>query len=96
MNRNEVAEALDGTEAFTTRLFALVRDMAAKGAALDAIYAEAMAKLRPEFGHWVIFEHCMPFNVSRAYDEAKGFDHPRIWTAARDLEMWKALEGRNS
>jgi hypothetical protein len=40
----------------------------------------------------VIFEHCMPFNVSRAYDEAKGLDRPRIWTAERDLEMWRALE----
>ncbi len=34
----------------------------------------------------------MPFNVSRAYDEAKGLDRPRIWTAERDLEMWRALE----
>ena len=65
---------------------------AAKGAALDAIYAEAMEKMRPEFGHWVIFEHCMPFNVSRAYDEANGHDRPRIWTAERDVEMWSALE----
>ena len=29
---------------------------------------------------------------SRAYDEAKGLDHPRIWTAERDIEMWSALE----
>ena len=28
-----------------------------------------------------------------SYDEAKGLDHPRIWTAERDIEMWKALEG---
>ena len=34
----------------------------------------------------------VPFNVSRAYDEAKGLDHPRIWTAERDMEMWSALE----
>ena len=24
--------------------------------------------------------------------EAKGLDHPRIWTAERDTEMWAALE----
>jgi hypothetical protein len=53
-----------------------------------------MEALRPKYGHWVIFEHCMPFNVSRAYDEAGGLDHPRIWTAERDLEMWRALEGQ--
>ena len=52
-----------------------------------------MAELRPKYGHWVIFEHCMPFDVSRAYDEAQGIDNPRIWTAERDLEMWRALEG---
>ena len=34
----------------------------------------------------------MPFDVSRAYDEAKGIDNPRIWTAERDIEMWQALE----
>ncbi len=50
--------------------------------------------MRPKYGHWVIFEHCMPFDVSRAYDEAKGLDRPQIWTAERDLEMWRALEGK--
>ena len=34
----------------------------------------------------------MPFDVSRAYDEAQGIGNPRIWTAERDLEMWRALE----
>ncbi len=34
----------------------------------------------------------MPFNVARAHDEARGLDHPRIWTAERDVEMWRALE----
>ena len=35
-----------------------------------------METLRPKYGHWVIFEHCMPFDVSRAYDEAKGSTIP--------------------
>lgn len=94
LNAKEVAEALDGTEAFTSRLFGIVREEVAKGGDLHAIYEEAMARMRPEFGHWVIFDHCMPFNVSRAYDEAKGHDTPRIWTAERDVEMWKALENK--
>ena len=55
-------------------------------------YDKAMAALQPRYGNWVIFEHCMPFDVSRAYDEAKGLDRPRIWTAERDIEMWAALE----
>ena len=48
--------------------------------------------MRPKYGHWVIFDHCMPFDVTRAYDEASGHRDPRIWTAERDIEMWKALE----
>lgn len=96
MNAAEVKEALDGTEAFTSKLFAIVKAAAAKGADLRTIYAEAMDKMRPEFGHWVIFDHCMPFNVSRAFDEAQGIDTPRIWTAERDIEMWKALENKSA
>jgi glyoxylase-like metal-dependent hydrolase (beta-lactamase superfamily II) len=37
-------------------------------------------------------ENCMPFNASRAFDEASGIENPRIWTAERDLDMWAALE----
>jgi glyoxylase-like metal-dependent hydrolase (beta-lactamase superfamily II) len=94
LNAKEVAEALDGTAAFTSRLFAIVKSGVERGGDLNAIYEEAMAKMRPEFGHWVIFDHCMPFNVSRAFDEASGHDRPRIWTAERDIDMWKALESR--
>ena len=64
----------------------------AAGHALKQVYDTAMRELRPKYGHWVIFEHCMPFDVSRAYDEAQGIDNPRIWTAERDIEMWRALE----
>jgi glyoxylase-like metal-dependent hydrolase (beta-lactamase superfamily II) len=96
VNAKEVAEALDGTEAFTSRLFAIVKAGVAKGGSLDTIYAEAMEKMRPEFGHWVIFDHCMPFNVSRAFDEAGGHDTPRIWTAERDVQMWQALEKKSA
>ncbi len=92
MNRQEVAEAISGTAAFTADLFAIARAGAAKGATLKQVYDDAMAAMRPKYGHWVIFDHCMPFDVSRAYDEAKGLDHPRIWTAERDVEMWQALE----
>ncbi len=89
----EVREAIDGTAAFTGELFALVKRGVAAGKSLGEIYREAMETFRPRYGHWVIFEHCMPFNVSRAYDEANGIDWPRIWTAERDREMWQALTG---
>ncbi|MGO4395091.1 MBL fold metallo-hydrolase, partial [Variovorax sp. M-6] len=54
---------------------------------------ETYARLKPKYGHWVIFDHCMPFDVSRAYDEASGHADPRIWTAERDVDMWRTLEG---
>jgi len=91
IGRAEVDEAIDGTDAFTSDLFAIAKAGVAKRATLKQVYDEAMAALRPKYGHWVIFEHCMPFDVSRAYDEAQGLDHPRIWTAERDLEMWQEL-----
>jgi hypothetical protein len=40
----------------------------------------------------VIFDHCMPFDVTRATTRPQ-YPDPRIWTAERDVEMWKALEG---
>ena len=92
LNRAEVEEGIAGTIAFTSDLFAIARAGVAKGATLKQVYDEAMAAMRPKYGQWVIFEHCMPFDVSRAYDEAQGIDHPRIWTAERDVEMWRALE----
>ncbi len=88
----EVREGIAGTAAFTSDLFGRVRAGVAKGWTLKEVYDDAMAFMRPRYGQWVIFEHCMPFNVSRAYDEAKGLDHPQIWTAERDIGMWRALQ----
>ncbi len=92
MSRAECEEAIAGTQAFTTDLYRRVQAGVEKGWELKAIYDDTMGFMRPRYGSWVIFEHCMPFNVTRAYDEARGLDHPRIWTAERDVEMWKALE----
>jgi len=39
-----------------------------------------------------IFEHCMPFNVSRLWDELSGIERPRIWTAERDRQVWAELQ----
>ena len=93
LTKDEVEEGLAGTEAFTSTLFGLVKDGVAQSWGLRDIYQKAMDAMRPRFGTWAIFQHCMPFNVSRAFDEAQGIDRPRIWTAERDLDMWRALEG---
>ena len=92
MSRAEVDEGIEGTIAFTQDLFGRVKDGVARSDSLKHIYDATVAAMRPKYGHWVIFEHCMPFNVTRAWDEARGVDWPRIWTAERDLAMWRALE----
>ena len=92
-NAAEVQAGLDGTRAFVSDLFASVKAGAAEGKALRAVYEETFARLQPKYGQWVIFNHCMPFDVTRAYDEATQFPDPRIWTAERDVQMWQALEG---
>ncbi len=88
----QVGQGLSETRAFLEDVFRVAKAGVASGQSLKQVYDAAMRELRPKYGHWVIFDHCMPFDVSRAYDEAKGIDNPRIWTAERDLEMWKELE----
>jgi len=88
----DVRRAISSTRAFISDVYTLVNNGVAEGKDLRTIYREAVAALRPTYGHWVIFDHCMPFDVTRAYDEATGHVHPRIWTAERDIEMWNALE----
>ncbi|HSS70262.1 MAG TPA: MBL fold metallo-hydrolase [Casimicrobiaceae bacterium] len=88
-----VRTGLDGTRAFITEMFAAVKRGAAAGKDLRAVYRETYAALKPKFGDWVIFDHCLPFDVSRAFDEATQYRDPRIWTAQRDKEMWQSLEG---
>jgi glyoxylase-like metal-dependent hydrolase (beta-lactamase superfamily II) len=89
----QVAEGLNGTRAFVTQMFDAVKQGAQAKHPLRKIYEDTYAILKPQFGEWVIFDHCLPFDVSRAYDEATGHKDPRIWTAQRDKEMWEALQG---
>jgi glyoxylase-like metal-dependent hydrolase (beta-lactamase superfamily II) len=89
----EVAEGVAGTRAFVGELYAQVKKGAAEGRDLNTLYKETYAALKPKFGDWVIFNHCLPFDVTRAFDEATQYPDPRIWTAQRDIDMWKTLEG---
>jgi glyoxylase-like metal-dependent hydrolase (beta-lactamase superfamily II) len=79
------------TQDFVRALYACAkRAVAAKKSLRDA-YRLTRMRLDPRYGKYPIYEHCMPFDVSRAYDEARGIQHPRIWTARRDREMWKTI-----
>jgi glyoxylase-like metal-dependent hydrolase (beta-lactamase superfamily II) len=89
----QVQQGIEGTRAFVSELWDSVRAGVAAGRELRAVYEETFARLKPKYGHWVIFNHCLPFDVTRAYDEATQHPNPRIWTAERDRQMWLALEG---
>jgi glyoxylase-like metal-dependent hydrolase (beta-lactamase superfamily II) len=89
----KVQAGIDGTRDFLSTLYGSAKDSVAKGLTLKEAFAAARKVMDPKFSDYAIYEHCMPFNVSRAYDEAMGIEWPVIWTAERDREMWAALQG---
>jgi glyoxylase-like metal-dependent hydrolase (beta-lactamase superfamily II) len=90
-NAGMCAEGISGTRSFIADMFESVKAGVAKGHDLKRVHADTDALLRPKYGHWFIYEHCIPFDVSRAYDEATGHRDPRVWTAERDKAMWESL-----
>ena len=88
-----VAEALANTADFVTSTYRPVARVAQGGGSLKEAWDACRAACDPKFASYAIYEHCLPFNVARAYDEALGIDTPRIWTAQRDREMWEKLQG---
>ena len=88
----EVATAIEGTRAFLSTTLDGTREVRDAGGTLKEAFAQVHARLAPRYAGFPIFEHCMPFNVQRSWDELDGIDHPRIWTAERDREVWAALQ----
>ncbi|MCO4891535.1 MULTISPECIES: MBL fold metallo-hydrolase [Cupriavidus] len=89
---DEVKKGIAYTKDFVTTLFRSGQEAVAEKLDLKAAMAHTRRAMDPKFGHVFIYEHCLPFDVSRAYDEASGMRHPRIWTAQRDQDMWAALQ----
>jgi glyoxylase-like metal-dependent hydrolase (beta-lactamase superfamily II) len=88
-----VREAIAMTRDFVGSLYGAAEMSVAKGRSLKESMAATREVMDPKFSSFAIYEHCLPFNVSRAYDEASGIDDPVIWTAERDREMWARLQG---
>ena len=88
----KVNEALDYTRRWVETLYRCAREAAAADMDLKAAMAHTRKTMDPIFGQVFIYEHCLPFDVSRAYDEARGIKNPRIWTAEQDKEMWASLQ----
>ncbi len=93
VGRDMVAKAIESTRDFVESTYRPAARVAARGGSLKEAWHAVRAECDPKFSDFAIYEHCLPFNVARAYDEARGLDTPRIWTAARDKEMWEALQG---
>jgi glyoxylase-like metal-dependent hydrolase (beta-lactamase superfamily II) len=83
--------AIAYTQDFIRGLYEVAREGVKARKSLKEVYEMARRRMDPAYGKYPIYEHCMPFDVSRAYDEASGIKHPRIWTARRDIEMWKSI-----
>lgn len=88
-----VKDAIVLTGDFLGTLYNSVSQSVEQGLTLKQAFDACREVMDPKFGSFAIHEHCLPFNVARAYDEASGIEHPRIWTAERDQEMWADLQG---
>ncbi|MBX6721873.1 MAG: MBL fold metallo-hydrolase [Dactylosporangium sp.] len=91
--REAVDAAIDQTRDFLLVMREKVGEVHAAGGTLKEAFEATHAALAPRYGKWPIFEHCLPFNVQRLWDELDGIDWPRIWTAERDREVWEQLQG---
>lgn len=87
-----VARAVADTRAFVRTTLDTTREVREAGGTLKQAFERVHRLLAPRYAGFPIFEHTMPFNVQRAWDELAGIDHPRIWTAQRDREVWDALQ----
>ncbi|MEM9530275.1 MAG: MBL fold metallo-hydrolase [Pseudomonadota bacterium] len=90
--REQVDAAVEQTRGFLTGMIDNISPVHAAGGTLKEAFEKTHAALEPKFGAWPIFEHCLPFNVQRFWDELDGIDWPRIWTMERDREVWDLLQ----
>lgn len=87
-----VAKAIAATQDFVRSTYKPIEKVVARGGSLKEAWDACRSECDPKFSDYAIYEHCLPFNVARAYDEARGIDTPRVWTAQRDKDMWEALQ----
>ena len=90
--RDAVHAAIDQTRHFLSVILTEVGAVQNAGGTLKEAFERTHAVLHPRYGNWPIFEHCLPFDVSRAWDELAGIERPVIWTAERDREVWDQLQ----
>ena len=77
MTPKQCMAAMDSTEGFVKDLMRNARYGVDRGWDLKQTFDRAHKLMTKKYGDWAIYEHCIPFNVSRAYDEASGIVDPR-------------------
>jgi glyoxylase-like metal-dependent hydrolase (beta-lactamase superfamily II) len=87
-----VGDAIAQTRQFLNVMLDKVGAVQARGGTLREAFEATHAALVDQYGKWPIFEHCLPFDVSRLWDELSGIERPIIWTAERDREVWDQLQ----
>lgn len=93
VGQDMVAAGISSTRDFLQSTWKPAARVAARGGSLKEAWDAVREACDTKFADYAIYEHCLPFNVARAYDEARGIDTPRIWTAQRDQDMWEDLQG---
>ncbi|MFT7595048.1 MAG: glyoxylase-like metal-dependent hydrolase (beta-lactamase superfamily II) [Paracoccaceae bacterium] len=93
IGKDMVDAAIENTRSFVHDTYFPAAKVASRGGSLKDAWDAVREVCDPKYADYAIYEHCLPFNVARAFDEARGIDTPRIWTAQRDLEMWDQLQG---
>lgn len=88
-----VAAAIAQTRHFLAELIGAVSAVHERGGTLKEAFDATYAALVDDYGQWPIFEHTLPFDVARFWDELSGIERPVIWTAERDREVWAQLQG---
>ncbi len=88
----QVANAIRQTRHFLQVMMREVDGVRQRNGTLKEAFDATHAALVDGYGQWPIFEHCLPFDVSRLWDELSGIERPRIWTTERDREVWDQLQ----
>jgi glyoxylase-like metal-dependent hydrolase (beta-lactamase superfamily II) len=90
--RAQTDAAIEQTRGFLRGMTDAVVQVHRSGGSLKAAFDAAHAALAPVYGRWPIFEHCLPFDVQRVWDELNKIDWPEIWTMERDRAVWAQLQ----
>ena len=90
--RDAVDRAVEQTRNFLETMIEHAGAVHRRGGTLKQAFEACHAALAPTFGRWPIFEHCLPFDVKRLWDEMDGKDWPEIWTMDLDRKVWDQLQ----